>query len=869
MMSQTVTLQPLSMGKILFHEQCCVLIAELEAREACAWLRAAGFPQYAQLFEDMQFPIDVRTVRKDHEFLDGDAIESLDDSDDDDEPCAISNKWVYERCSQKWFRLESLEGSTEGACASLTGSPILQSTGNEDSVLLDHGDKHDVSSIHSASSGDSDAVSSPKSVEDMETSLNSCSRVALLESAFSCSPPPSECLNTTSEKKLWDKSLYKKRKSLLKKMEKLHLRSCNLRSGQSKAKPIISEPFLLEGLNEEKMKMLNCVNIADLPGTQTKSNSPPCCNSNSKFENGRTVSTARPLKKPESCCERKGRGAEDSESGKLLLWSDVSQGNRNNEVKLQTNQMFQVPQDHKPGTFPKALTNSPVSPGDDSPVSWRTGCRKSRSRSRSKDSRSPRSPISGTDNRLSVYDNMPNVELDKLEAAEVGDDDVFSELNSVIEDVKGLRKLVDQWTEKYSDDGYLDFASDLTALYPSSPKEICLDTEHSEVNRAAELSSVLQSWRSWQILQRPTGQSSLNFPIKTPFWKLSLLLALLKLTAVMDRYSPSSKQGWNWTIPKLKKIKASDYKDKNVFGVPLLLNVQRSNHPLPVGILQALDYLRSHFLDQVGLFRKSGVRSRILSLREMNETSPNSVCYEGQSAFDVADMVKQYFRDLPEPIFTSRLCESFLHIYQYVPKEQQLQAVQAAILLLPKENQEALKILLFFLRDVVACVEENQMTPTNIAVCLAPSLFHLNTLRRDSSSSSTRSSQRKCSLGKPDQRELSENLAATQGLAHMITECSRLFQNSVKVVARNLRMHLPSFHSFSWSRTSTSSLAAFRSIFSSILARRAIALQRSRTWSASLQQLPPSQSSTLLQVPQATISNDSKCWRWLFLPTTP
>lgn len=73
-----------------------------------------------------------------------------------------------------------------------------------------------------------------------------------------------------------------------------------------------------------------------------------------------------------------------------------------------------------------------------------------------------------------------------------------------------------------------------------------------------------------------------------------------------------------------------------------------------------------------------------------------------------------------------------------MPKDQQFQAVQAAILLLPKENREALKILLFFLRDVVAFVEENQMTPTNIAVCLAPSLFHLNTLRRDSSSSSTR-----------------------------------------------------------------------------------------------------------------------------------
>eukprot|EP00076_Gallus_gallus_P026260 XP_015149095.1 rho GTPase-activating protein 7-like isoform X5 [Gallus gallus] len=779
----------------------------------------------------MQFPIDVRTVRKDHEFLDGDAMESLfrrlntlnkcalmeveinhqrkQSDDSDDEPCAISHKWVYERCSQKWFRLESLEGSTEGASASLPGSPVLKSTGNEDRVLLDRGDKHDVSSIHSTSSGDSDAVSSPKSFEDMETSLSSSSRVASLEPAFSCSPPPSKCLSTTSEKKLWDKSPYKKRKSLLKKMEKLHLRSSSLRSGQSKAKPIISEPFLLEGLNEEKMKMLNCVNIADLPGIQTKNSSscsPPSCNSNSKFDNSRTVSTARPLKKPESCCERQGRCAEHLESGKLLLWSDASQGNLNNEVRLQMNQMFQVPQGHKPGTFPKALVNSPASPGD-SPVSWRTGCRRSQSRSRSKDSKAPSSPISGTDNRLSVYDNMPNVELDQLEAAEVGDDDVFSELNNVIEDVKGLRRLVDQWTEKLSDDGFLDFASDLTALCPSSPKEICLDIERSEVKKAAVLSSEgEQSCEPGKELsatelafvtdptktnrhrkQHGSVEDSRNvegFSMQADSPSAAQLaraqkLALLKLTAVMDRYSPSSKQGWNWTIPKLKKIKASDYKDKNVFGVPLLLNVQRTNHPLPIGILQALDYLRSHFLDQVGLFRKSGVRSRILSLREMNESSPNSVCYEGQSAFDVADMVKQYFRDLPEPIFTSRLCESFLHIYQYVPKDQQLQAVQAAILLLPKENREALKILLFFLQDVVACVEENQMTPTNIAVCLAPSLFHLNTLRRDSSSSSIRSSQRKCSLGKPDQRELSENLAATQGLAHMITECNRLFQTDL------------------------------------------------------------------------------------------
>lgn len=70
------------------------------------------------------------------------------------------------------------------------------------------------------------------------------------------------------------------------------------------------------------------------------------------------------------------------------------------------------------------------------------------------------------------------------------------------------------------------------------------------------------------------------------------------------------------------------------------------------------------FCPQVGLFRKSGVKSRIQALRQMCETSPESVDYEDQCAYDVADMVKQFFRDLPEPLLTSKLGETFLHIYQ-------------------------------------------------------------------------------------------------------------------------------------------------------------------------------------------------------------
>ncbi|KAI1898240.1 hypothetical protein AGOR_G00070300 [Albula goreensis] len=225
-------------------------------------------------------------------------------------------------------------------------------------------------------------------------------------------------------------------------------------------------------------------------------------------------------------------------------------------------------------------------------------------------------------------------------------------------------------------------------------------------------------------------------------------------------------------MPKfMKRSKAPDYRDKNVFGVPPLVNVQRSGQPLPQSIQQAMRYLRSRCRDQVGIFRKSGVKSRIQTLRRLNEISPDHVDYEGQSPYDVADMLKQYFRDLPEPVFTSKLTETFLQIYQWVPKEQRLQAAQAAVILLPDESREVLQTLLYFLSDI-ASAHDNQMTAGNLAVCLAPSIFHLN----KKEGSSPRLINGRGAISKPDQKDLNENMAATQGLGHMIVECKKLFQ---------------------------------------------------------------------------------------------
>uniref|UniRef100_A0A2R5LMZ0 Putative rho gtpase-activating protein 7 isoform x2 n=1 Tax=Ornithodoros turicata TaxID=34597 RepID=A0A2R5LMZ0_9ACAR len=250
-------------------------------------------------------------------------------------------------------------------------------------------------------------------------------------------------------------------------------------------------------------------------------------------------------------------------------------------------------------------------------------------------------------------------------------------------------------------------------------------------------------------------------------------LAMLRLTALMERFSPPYRSGWGWAVPKfIKRMRAPDYKDKAVFGVPLSVSLQRTGHALPLSIQGAMDFLQKSASDSTGLFRKSGVRSRIQKLRSLHEMSSTAIVYEPHQAYDVADLLKQYFRELPEGLLTSKLSDTFLCIFQHIPEEYRLDALQAAILLIPDENREVLESLLIFLDDICRHAQENQMTAANVAVCFAPSLFQLAVPR----SASTSPRRRATTVGIPDQRELSENRAAHECLTYMIAEHRKLFQ---------------------------------------------------------------------------------------------
>uniref|UniRef100_A0A5F8AJB1 StAR-related lipid transfer protein 13 n=1 Tax=Macaca mulatta TaxID=9544 RepID=A0A5F8AJB1_MACMU len=789
---QTTRRSPYRMSRILARHQLVTKIQqEIEAKEACDWLRAAGFPQYAQLYEDSQFPINIVAVKNDHDFLEKDLVEPLcrrlntlnkcasmkldvnfqrkkgDDSDEED--LCISNKWTFQRTSRRWSRVDDLytllpRGDRSGS----PGGTGMRNTTSSESVLTDLSEP-EVCSIHSESSGGSDSRSQPgQCCADGPVMLDA----PLVSSSLPQSPR--DVLNHPFHPKN-EKPTRARAKSFLKRMETLRGKGAHGRhkgSGRTGGL-VISGPMLQQ--EPESFKAMQCIQIAN--GDLQNSPPPGCrrglpCSGRSSGESSpsehSSSGVSTPCLKERKCHEANKRGGMYLEDLDVLAGTalqDAGDQGRMHEFHSQENLVVHIPKDHKPGTFPKALSIESLSPTDSSNgVNWRTGSI-SLGGEQVPGAREPRLMAScHRASRVSIYDNVPGSHL----YASTGDlldlekDDLFPHLDDILQHVNGLQEVVDDWSKDVLPELQThDTLVGEPGLSPfPSPNQITLDFEGNSVSEGRTTPSDVERDVTSLNESEPPG--------------------------VRDRRDSgvgASLTRPNRSVPKfMKRMKVPDYKDKAVFGVPLIVHVQRTGQPLPQSIQQALRYLRNNCLDQVGLFRKSGVKSRIHALRQMNENFPENVNYEDQSAYDVADMVKQFFRDLPEPLFTNKLSETFLHIYQYVSKEQRLQAVQAAILLLADENREVLQTLLCFLNDVVNLVEENQMTPMNLAVCLAPSLFHLNLLKKESS---PRVIQKKYATGKPDQKDLNENLAAAQGLAHMIMECDRLFEVPHELVAQS------------------------------------------------------------------------------------
>uniref|UniRef100_A0A0K0DXE4 Rho-GAP domain-containing protein n=1 Tax=Strongyloides stercoralis TaxID=6248 RepID=A0A0K0DXE4_STRER len=207
---------------------------------------------------------------------------------------------------------------------------------------------------------------------------------------------------------------------------------------------------------------------------------------------------------------------------------------------------------------------------------------------------------------------------------------------------------------------------------------------------------------------------------------------------------------------------------------------------LPKCIFEIMKFILNHASTTDGIFRKSGVRSRIEKLKFQCVTKfPNEKVFYKETGecilnvsqvHDVADTLKQYFREIPGKLFSEKISDFFITIANGLPNDKQIEALRYVLILMEDTNRYAALTLFSFLNKISSWASENNMSAENLAVCFTPSLFNLNTESdKTANSMSNLRLKRRKTIAMPSEQELMEYQGAQKSLALMIKHYDQLF----------------------------------------------------------------------------------------------
>ncbi|XP_068019009.1 rho GTPase-activating protein 11A isoform X2 [Melanerpes formicivorus] len=140
---------------------------------------------------------------------------------------------------------------------------------------------------------------------------------------------------------------------------------------------------------------------------------------------------------------------------------------------------------------------------------------------------------------------------------------------------------------------------------------------------------------------------------------------------------------------------------------------------VPSFLVDTCEYLEEHVHTE-GLFRKSGSLLRLKALKSKLDQGEN--CLSAALPCDVAGLLKQFFRELPEPILPPHLQEGLFKAQQLGDEKRAATVLLSC--LMADRTIDALRYFFNFLRTVSLRSKENRMDSSNLAVIFAPNLLH-------------------------------------------------------------------------------------------------------------------------------------------------
>uniref|UniRef100_A0A8D3D9Z1 Breakpoint cluster region protein-like n=1 Tax=Scophthalmus maximus TaxID=52904 RepID=A0A8D3D9Z1_SCOMX len=166
-------------------------------------------------------------------------------------------------------------------------------------------------------------------------------------------------------------------------------------------------------------------------------------------------------------------------------------------------------------------------------------------------------------------------------------------------------------------------------------------------------------------------------------------------------------------------------KPMGVFGIKISTVTKRERSKVPYIVRQCLEEIERRGMEEVGIYRVSGVATDIQALKTAFDTNNKdvSVMMSEMDVNAIAGTLKLYFRELPEPLFTDDLYPNFaggITLSDSVAKES---CMLNLLLSLPEPNLVTFLFLLDHLKRVAEKECINKMSLHNLATVFGPTLL--------------------------------------------------------------------------------------------------------------------------------------------------
>ncbi|BFZ04589.1 hypothetical protein BsWGS_07628 [Bradybaena similaris] len=162
-----------------------------------------------------------------------------------------------------------------------------------------------------------------------------------------------------------------------------------------------------------------------------------------------------------------------------------------------------------------------------------------------------------------------------------------------------------------------------------------------------------------------------------------------------------------------------------VFGVSISTCARREGKTMPTIVTACVQEVEKRGLDEVGVYRVSGVSSDLQSIKRLMDKNVRAGTSILQDAdiHSVTGILKLYLRELPEPLFTEASYKSFIDTLKLSDEEAKTQCMLTLLHGLPDTNYYTVVYLLEHLVKVAKNVGVNRMSIHNLSTIFGPTLL--------------------------------------------------------------------------------------------------------------------------------------------------